>query len=109
MQFEHCKIHCDLWIQIEAYNFLYWCSHTFEERTNLPERDGSLSVVLSEDELHVEQRYSSKHQHQRVRDQERAYSQTKCFNGTNNEYTVIIIILVLLTDSEAMESILCGN
>ena len=46
-------------------------SLTFEEWTHPPDGDGSQGGVLTEGQLHVEQRKSNQRQHQSVRDEER--------------------------------------
>ena len=50
--------------------YLLLRSFTFEYWTDSPDRDGALSVELSEDELHVEEREGPQGEHEDVRDEE---------------------------------------
>lgn len=44
---------------------------TFKNRTYPPDADGTLPIVLAEDEFHVKKGNSAENQHQRVGDKER--------------------------------------
>lgn len=48
---------------------------TFKNRTYPPDADGTLSIVLAEDEFHVKKGNSAENQHQRVGDKERTWGE----------------------------------
>ena len=62
-------------LQKTAHRINQWTNdtssyQTFEYWTDPPDRDGTLSVKLAEDELHVEEGEGPQPQHHRVRDEE---------------------------------------
>lgn len=61
---------------------------TFKNRTYPPDADGTLPIVLAEDEFHVKKGNSAENQHQRVGDKERTWgkSTVKTDSGLNHTF-----------------------
>jgi len=53
------------------------CCGTFEERTALPDGNGTCSSILAQAELHEEERHSSEEKHDEVRDEKHTCNPTQ--------------------------------
>lgn len=57
------------------------CCGTFEERTALPDSDGTRGSILAQAELHEEQRHSREEEHDEVRDEKHTCKTTQDDNS----------------------------
>lgn len=60
---------------------------TFKNRTYPPDADGTLPIVLAEDEFHVKKGNSAENQHQRVGNKERTWGKLKVKTDTGLNHT----------------------
>lgn len=76
---------------------------TFKYGADLPDPRCSLSVVLSQSQLHVEEGHASDHHEEEVRHQESAFEDKNAMKVVNDNYTSLLPHVPKLAEAAAIQ------